>query len=150
MLAEAKTMSHGTWCWLVQTDRLPRSGKRATPSTNGWGRLTIRCFSVSQMSTGRFLDPFQGWGRRLVDVFTGVSTSSRRHLWRHHVGSKMAAPEMMSSRTWGTFFEPYWGGGRKWRSFRFRSPSWMTSFANEVIQDGDWKRKGRHLPPSPQ
>ena len=34
--------------------------------------------------------------------------------------------------------------------FRFRSPSWMTSFpvpTNEVIQDGDRKRKGRHFAP---
>ena len=40
----------------------------------------------------------------------------------------MAAPEMTSTRTWGTFFDPYWGGGAKWRPYRFRSPSWMTSF----------------------
>ena len=60
---------------------------------------------------------------------------------------------MTSTRTWGTFFDPHWGGGGKWRPFRFRSPSWMTSFAgtgNEVIQDGDRKRKGRHFPPPPQ
>ena len=60
---------------------------------------------------------------------------------------------MTSSRTWGGFFEPYCGGGGRWRPFRFRSPSWMTSFAgtgNEVIQDGDRKRKGRHLAPPPQ
>ena len=25
-------------------------------------------------------------------------------------------------------FRPHWGGGVKWRPFRFRSPSWMTSF----------------------
>ena len=58
----------------------------------------------------------------------GVSTSSRRYLWRRHLGFKMAAPEMTSTRTWGTFFDPYCGGGGKWRPFRFRSPSWMTSF----------------------
>ena len=60
---------------------------------------------------------------------------------------------MTSSRTWGEFFDPYCGGGARWRPFRFRSPSWMTSFAgtgNEVIQDGDRKRKGRHLAPPPQ
>ena len=64
-----------------------------------------------------------------ADVFTGVSTSSKRYLWRRHLGFKMAAPEMTSTRTWGTFFDPYWGGGAKWRPFRFRWPSWMTSFA---------------------
>ena len=65
----------------------------------------------------------------------------------------MAAPEMTSTRTWGTFFDPCCGGGAKWRPFRFRPPSWMTSFAgtgNEVIQDGGRKRKGRHLAPPPQ
>ena len=92
-----------------------------------------------------------GWGRRLWNVFMGVSTSSRRHFRRRHLGSKMATPEMTSSRTWGGFFDPYCGGGGKWRPFRFRSPSWMTSFpVNEVIQDGDRKRKGRHSPPPPQ
>ena len=48
------------------------------------------------------------------------------------------------------FSTPIVEGGGKWRPFRFRSPSWMTSFAgtgNEVIQDGDRKRKGRHFPP---
>ena len=40
----------------------------------------------------------------------------------------MAAPEMTSNRTWGELFEPYCGGGGKWRPFRFRPPSWMTSF----------------------
>ena len=60
---------------------------------------------------------------------------------------------MTSTRTWGTFFDPCCGGGAKWRPFRFRPPSWMTSFAgtgNEVIQDGGRKRKGRHLAPPPQ
>ena len=42
--------------------------------------------------------------------------------------SKMAAPEMTSTKTWGGLFDPYCGGGGKWRPFRFRSPSWMTSF----------------------
>ena len=28
----------------------------------------------------------------------------------------------------GRVFRPLWGGGGKWRPFRFRSPSWMTSF----------------------
>ena len=52
---------------------------------NGWGRLTIRCCSKSkkqlQTSTGRFwtrTTPF--WG------FHGVPTSSRRYLWRRHLG----------------------------------------------------------------
>ena len=59
MLAKVNTTFHGTWCWHVQTGRLPRSGKRATPSTNGWGRLTIRCFSKSKKNNFR----------RLRDVF---------------------------------------------------------------------------------
>ena len=40
----------------------------------------------------------------------------------------MATPEMTSTKTWGAFFDPYWGGGARWRPFRFRPPSWMTSF----------------------
>ena len=83
----------------------------------------------------------------------GAQTSSRRYLWRRHLDSKMAAPEMTSTKTWGEFFDPHCGGGGKWRPFRFRPPSWMTSFpgsGNEVIQDGGRKRKGRHFPPPPQ
>ena len=48
------------------------------------------------------------------------------------------------------FSTPIAARGAKWRPFRFRSPSWMTSFAgtgNEVIQDGDRKRKCRHFAP---
>ena len=56
-----------------------------------------------------------------------VSTSSGRHFYRRHLRFKMVMPEMTSSRTWGEFFDPYCGGGGKWRPFRFRSPSWMTS-----------------------
>ena len=47
---------------------------------------------------GRFCTrttPFWGW-----DVFTGVPTSSRRYVWRRHLESKMAAPEMTSTKTW--------------------------------------------------
>ena len=83
----------------------------------------------------------------------GVPRSSRCYLWRRHLGSKMAAPEMTSTKTWGAFFDPHCVGGGKWRPFHYRPPSWMTSFrgsGNEVIQDGGRKRKGRHFPPSPQ
>ena len=57
---------------------------------------------------------------------------------------------MTSTKTWGEFFDPHCGGGGKWRPFRFRPPSWMTSFREKVIQDGGRKRKGRHFPPPPQ
>ena len=30
---------------------------------------------------------------------------------------------------YGEFFDPYCGGGARWRPFRFLSPSWMTSFS---------------------
>ena len=55
----------------------------------------------------------------------------------------------------GELFDANGDGGGKWRPFRFRPPSWMTSFpvsgsGNEVIQDGGRKRKGRHFPPPPQ
>ena len=40
----------------------------------------------------------------------------------------MAAPEITSTKTWGGLFGPHWGGGAIWRPFRFRPPSWMTSF----------------------
>ena len=92
-----------------------------------------------------------GWGRRLWDVFTGVSTSSRRHFRRRHLVFKMAASEMTSTRTWGEFFDPYWGGGAKWRPFRFRRPSWMTSFAEPEMRSskmaaGSGRAAILHLP----
>ena len=95
---------------------------------NGWGRLTIRCFSISFNVNFRRLQDVFGLGRPLSEDFTGVPTSSRRYLWRRHLDSKMAAPEMTSTRTWGAFFDPHCGGGARWRPFRFRPPSWMTSF----------------------
>ena len=64
----------------------------------------------------------------------GVLTSSRRYLWRRHLDSKSAAPEMTSTKTWDGLFDPYCGGGGKWRPFRFRPPSWMTSFAEPEIR----------------
>ena len=104
------------------------SGQLTQPFQEWLGMLTIRCFSKSkkillQRSTGCF-----GLGRPLSEDFTGVPTSSRRYLWRRHLDSKMAAPWMTSNRTWGELFGPYCGGGGKWRPFRFRPPSWMTSF----------------------
>ena len=112
----------------------------------------------SQMSTWRFwtrATPFRGWDWHLKDVFTGVPTSSRRYLWRRHLGSKMAAPEMTSTKTWDGLFDPHCGGGGKWPPFRFWPPFWMTSFpvsgsGNEVIQDGGRKRKGGYFPQPPQ
>ena len=64
----------------------------------------------------------------------GVLTSSRRNLWRRHLGSKMAAREMTSTKTWGAFFDPHCGGGGKWLLFRFRPPSWKTSFAEPEMR----------------
>ena len=131
MLAEVNTTFHGTWCWHVQADRLPRSGKRATPSAIS---RMIRSFSISfNVNFRRIRDVF-GLGRPLSKDFTGVRTSSRRYLWRRHLGFKMAAPEMTSTKTWGAFFDPYCGGGGKWRPFRFRPPSWMTSFAEQEMR----------------
>ena len=88
----------------------------------------IRCFSISFNVNFRHLRHVFGRGRPLSEDFTGVTTSSRRYLWRRHLGFKMAAPEMTSTKTWGGLFGPHWGGGAIWRPFRFRPPSWMTSF----------------------
>ena len=78
--------------------------------------------------------------RRPPDVISTAAILNprwRRRKWRHPgPGARFSTPIVE--------------GGGKWRPFRFRSPSWMTSFAgtgNEVIQDGDRKRKGRHFPP---
>ena len=90
-----------------------------------------------------------GWGRRLYNV----STSSRRYVWRRHLGFKMAAPEMTSTKTWGGLFDPYCGGGGKWRPFRFRPPSWMTSFAEPEMRSSKMAAgSGRAaiFPPPPQ
>ena len=78
--------------------------------------------------------------RRPPDVISTIAILNprwRRRKWRHPgPGARFSIPI------------EEWGG--KWRPFRFRSPSWVTSFVgtgNEVIQDGRRKRKGRHFPP---
>ena len=74
--------------------------------------------------------------RRPPDVISAVAILNprwRRRKWRH------PGPGVL-------FWIPIAVRGAKWRPFRFRSPSWMTS-ENEVIQDGDRKRKGRHFAP---
>ena len=114
------------------------SGQLPQPFREWLGEANDQMFfliSVSQMSAGRFwtrTTPFWGW-----DIFTGVPTSSKHYLWRRHLDSKMAAPEMTSIRTWGESLEPYWGGGAKWRPFRFRSPSWITSFAEPEMRSSN-------------
>ena len=96
-----------------------------------------------------------------VHVNNGLLTASRQFLLktRSCAHQNFAIPTrpylfaFLASSSIGRFFRPHCGGGARWRPFRFRSPSWMTSFpvpANEVIQDGDRKRKGRHLAPPPQ
>ena len=91
----------------------------------------------------------------------GVWTSYRRHSRRRHLGSKMAVPEITSSRAGVGFWvlneaEEQDGGpspsGRYlgWPHFRFLCVLrnfWCTGSGNEVIQDGDPKGKGRHLAP---
>ena len=98
------------------------------------------------MSTGRFwtrVTPFRGWrmGRHLEDVFTGVPTSSRRHFWRRHLrwhhprwrrrkwrqpglGESFSTPPPLRRRR----------KMARWRPFRCRSPSWMTSFAEPEMR----------------
>ena len=78
--------------------------------------------------------------RRPPDVISTIAILNprwRRWKWRHPgPGARFSIPI------------EEWGG--KWRPFRFRRPSWVTSFVgtgNEVIQDGRRKRKGRHFPP---
>ena len=131
MLAEVNTTFHGVdTCKLIDFP-IVASGQLPQPFWEWLGEANDQMLSVSQTSAGRFwtrTSPFWGWDRHLKDV----STSSRRHLWHRHLGSKMAALEMMSSKTWGGFLDPYWGGGAKWR--RFRSPSWMTSFAEPEMR----------------
>ena len=104
---------------------------------------------------------FRGWDRRLKDVLTGVSTSSRRHFRYRHLASKMAAPEVTSTMTWSGLFDPHCGGGARWWPFRFRPPSWMTSFAKPEMRSSkkaagggraailrhrhNWDRKGQRI-----
>ena len=45
----------------------------------------------------------------------------------------------MSTRNWGDLFDPCCGGGASWRPFRFRSPSWMTSFRNRKWGHPRWR-----------
>ena len=79
-----------------------------------------------------------------------VPTSTRRYLWRRHLGSKMAAPEMTSTKTWGGLFDPYWGVRSKMAALPLPAAildDLICGTENEVIQDGRRKRKGRHLAP---
>ena len=82
----------------------------------------IRCFSISFNVNFRRLRDVFGLGPPLSEDLMGVPTSSRRYVWRRHLDSKMAAPELTSTKTWGEFFDPYCGGGGggKWRPIRFR------------------------------
>ena len=116
--------------WSIKLAAYPywQAGNSLNQFKNGWGRLTIRCFSISFNVNFRHLRNVFGLGRPLSEDFTGVTTSSRRYLWRRHLGFKMAAPSMTSTKTWGGLFGPHWGGGAIWRPFRFHPPSWMTSF----------------------
>ena len=68
--------------------------------------------------------------------FTGVSTSYKRHLRRHHLVSKTTAPEMTIPKTWGEFFDPVCSGGGKWRPFRFRSPSLLPQMRSSKMATG--------------
>ena len=109
-------------------------------------RLTIRCFSISFNVNFRRLREVFRLGRPLSEDFTGVPTSSRRYLWRCHLDSKMAAPKMTSTKAWGELFDPYCGGGGKWRPFRFRPPSWMTSFPNLEWGHPRWRPEAEGPP----
>ena len=78
----------------------------------------------------------------------GVPTSSRRYLWRRHLDSKMAAPEMTSTKTWGGLFDPFCGGGGKWRAFRLRPPSSMATGSGRAAifrRRRNRDRKGRPI-----
>ena len=78
-------------------------------------------------------------GRHLEDVFTGVPTSSRRHFWRRHqwrqpgLGESFSPPVEAEAQDGGPSAAGRHLGTR-----------------NEVIQDGNRKRKSRHLAPPPQ
>ena len=139
---------------VVASGQLPQPFREWLGEANDQMLFFLIYRKVKKNNFKRLRDVF-GLGPSLSEVFTGVPTSSRRNLWRRHLGFKMAAPEMTSTRTWGGLFDPHCGGGARWRPFRLRPPSWMTSFpepetGNEVIQDGGRKRKGRHLAPPPQ
>ena len=101
------------------------------------------------MSTGRFF----GLGPPLSEDFTGVLTSSRRYLWRRHLGSKDGGAGNDINQDLGRVFRsPLW----RWRKMvALPLPAailddLICGTRNEVIQDGGWKRKGRHFPPPPQ
>ena len=158
MLAEVNTTFNGTWCWHVQTDRLPRSGKRATPSAifeNGWGWLTIRCFSKSKKNNFR----------RLRDVFFFLTRTTP--FWGFHGSANVLQTLCVAPPSWiqdgGAGNDVNQDLGRPFRSLLRRRRKMaalplpaailddlISGFGNEVIQDGGRKRKGRHFPPPPQ
>ena len=160
MLVEVNTTFHGVdTCRLIDFP-VVASGQLPQPFREWLGEandqmLFFLIYRKVKINNFRCLRDVFLIGPYLSEDFTGVPRSSRRFLWRRHLGFKMAAPEMTLTRTWGGLFDPHCGGGARWRPFRFRPPSWMTSFpepatGNEVIQDGGRKRKGRHLAPPPQ
>ena len=124
-----------------------QAGNSLSHFKNGWGGWPSVTSQKVKKNNFKGLQDVFGLGRPLSEDFTGVPTSSRRYLRRRHLDFKMAAPEMMSTRTWGELFEPNCGGGGKWRPLRFQQSSWMTSFlGNRKWGHPRWRLEAKNPP----
>ena len=137
----------------ILDDLIPKPEMRSSKMATGSGRAAIylrRRYGERKvltilllMSTRHFktrATPFRGWriGRLLEDVFTGDPTSSRRYFWRHHLGwhhPRWKGQKWRQPRLRDNFSIPIEAAAENGGPFRFRSPSWMTSF---------WYRKWGH------
>ena len=59
----------------------------------------------------------------VISIIIGVRGQTI-YIWNHQIVSYYNTTPVV----YGGLFDPYSGGGGKWRPFRFRPPSWMTSF----------------------
>ena len=124
------------------------SGQIPQPFREWLGKANDQMLLKSKKKNFICLQDVFGLGWPLSEDFTGVRTSSTHYLWRRHLDSKMTAPIMTSTKTWGGLFDPYRGVRSKMAALPLPSAIFddiIYGTGNEVIRDCCRKRKGRHL-----
>ena len=132
----------------VQTDhfRVVASGQ-LTQSFREWlGEANDQMLSVKSDVCGTFLDPFQGCLHGRLDVLQTLLVAPPSWIQDGGAGNDV-------NQDLGYFFRSllWWW----WKMATLPLPvaildDLISGSANEVIQDGGRKRKGRHFPPPPQ
>ena len=108
-----------------------QAGNSLNHFENGWERLTIRCFSISFNVTSDFY--------RIYVVVYVIDPRWRHRVWRFpRPGRFFRSPLPCAVQNGGSSASGYHLG---WPDSGTR---------DEVIQDGDRKRKGRHFAPRTQ